>query len=263
LTAQLEANIVILYLKDQLAASLAGTRAYSPIRSAYQHVFNRSHIRIRAARRAFYAQFIRPGFLVFDVGANVGDYTEDFLSLGATVVAFEPNPRCQSRLRGLSRRCLTVRSEAVGDSSGESFLHTGTQTSLSTLSTEWMSKASVVASGYSWNDIVRVGIIRLDEAVRDHGVPNFIKIDVEGSELNVLRGLTSKPGALSFEFHTFTSTEVDKCLRLPLFAGSKLNISLSNSWEMVWPEWRGAADVLGYISQLQQKQFGDIYAKFG
>lgn len=47
-----------------------------------------------AARLEFYSQFIHPGDLVFDVGANVGNRTKIFLRLGARVVAFEPQASC-------------------------------------------------------------------------------------------------------------------------------------------------------------------------
>ncbi len=40
----------------------------------------------------FYSQFIRPGDLVFDIGANRGDRTEVFVQMGARVVAAEPQP---------------------------------------------------------------------------------------------------------------------------------------------------------------------------
>src|SRR6266478_2164087 len=45
-------------------------------------------------RSRFYAQFIRPGCLVFDVGANLGNRSKIFLQLGAHVVAFEPQASC-------------------------------------------------------------------------------------------------------------------------------------------------------------------------
>src|SRR5690349_5387687 len=42
---------------------------------------------------------IRPGDTVIDCGANVGDYTEQFVSRGAKVYAFEPHPRAFERLQ--------------------------------------------------------------------------------------------------------------------------------------------------------------------
>ncbi|HEY1471426.1 MAG TPA: FkbM family methyltransferase [Candidatus Acidoferrum sp.] len=39
-----------------------------------------------------YSEFVSAGDLVFDIGANIGDYAEMFARLGARVVAVEPNP---------------------------------------------------------------------------------------------------------------------------------------------------------------------------
>lgn len=44
-------------------------------------------------KMAFYGQLIRPGNLVFDVGANMGNRSKIFLRLGAKVVAFEPQSK--------------------------------------------------------------------------------------------------------------------------------------------------------------------------
>src|SRR5438105_4477975 len=57
-------------------------------------------IKVRQERQAkqkmiaFYRQFIEPGDLCFDVGANIGNRTDIFLALGARVVCIEPQPSC-------------------------------------------------------------------------------------------------------------------------------------------------------------------------
>src|ERR1700741_472726 len=42
--------------------------------------------------KSFYRRFVRPGDLVFDVGAHVGNHVRAFSSLGCRVVAVEPQP---------------------------------------------------------------------------------------------------------------------------------------------------------------------------
>jgi hypothetical protein len=49
-------------------------------------------------RRLFYSQWISRGDLCIDVGANVGNRTSVFLTLGASVVAIEPLEKCQQIL---------------------------------------------------------------------------------------------------------------------------------------------------------------------
>src|SRR5262245_12044409 len=53
----------------------------------------------RRKMRHFYSQFIAPGNLCYDVGANVGDRTDIFRKLGARVIAIEPQTACLEVLR--------------------------------------------------------------------------------------------------------------------------------------------------------------------
>ena len=47
----------------------------------------------------FYAQFIRPGDLCFDIGAHVGSRLRAWTPLGARILAVEPQPECMALLR--------------------------------------------------------------------------------------------------------------------------------------------------------------------
>ena len=51
--------------------------------------------------RALYGQFVRPGDLVFDIGAHLGNRTRAFAALGCRVVAVEPQPHVARMLRTL------------------------------------------------------------------------------------------------------------------------------------------------------------------
>src|SRR3954451_24718491 len=68
----------------------------------------------------FYAQFIHPGDLAFDVGAHVGSRIPAWQRLGARIVAVEPLPSCAWLLRCVYGRQRNVRlvQQAVGSGSG-------------------------------------------------------------------------------------------------------------------------------------------------
>src|SRR5690349_7677956 len=99
-----------------ISERLEGTRAFVPLRTMYHTLFKPGLARQRVARSNFYAQLIRPGNLVFDVGANYGEYSQMFMRLGARVIAMEPNPSCARILARCRSKDLTVRCQAVGDS---------------------------------------------------------------------------------------------------------------------------------------------------
>ena len=52
-----------------------------------------------------------------------------------------------------------------------------------------------------WDKPQFVPAITIDSMIQVFGVPHLIKVDVEGCELKVLTGLSSKPAYVVFEFH--------------------------------------------------------------
>ena len=99
-------------LRDSLSTIL---RRYAPLRSVYRALIRKQGRDRRAKLARFYSQFIRPGDLVFDIGANIGVYAEVFQSIGARVVAVEPNPDCAEQIAWTtSREHVTIVNAAVG-----------------------------------------------------------------------------------------------------------------------------------------------------
>lgn len=146
-----------------------------------------------------------PGGLAFDVGAHVGNRVDAFRQLGARVVALEPQP---DFVRLLQRRYahdpqVTVLPLALGRCAGQARLLASVRTpTVSTLSPEFVRRAGALASfdGVRWTTGPVVAVQTLDALIVRHGRPDFVKIDVEGHELEVLAGLSQALPALSFEF---------------------------------------------------------------
>lgn len=155
--------------------------------------------------RRFYAPVVPAGGLAFDVGAHAGNRVRAFRALGARVVAVEPQPDFVALLsRWFARDAgVTVLPVALGREAGQAQLLASEATpTVSTLSADWARRTGATASfqGVRWSPGPVVPVTTLDALIAQHGRPDFIKIDVEGFELEVLMGLSQPVPALSFEF---------------------------------------------------------------
>jgi FkbM family methyltransferase len=139
------------------------------------------------------------GDTVFDVGANIGNKTQTFLSLGAKVICFEPQAQCVDALleRFSGNPLVTVVPAGLAEEEGRLPIQLCDQHVLSTFSHRWKTGRH---AGHRWDTSAMVPVITLDKAIAMFGRPQYIKIDVEGYETNVLRGLTEPLDVLSFEF---------------------------------------------------------------
>jgi FkbM family methyltransferase len=156
----------------------------------------------RRRQRRLFAELVRPGDLVFDVGANIGEFTGAFRDLGARVVAVEPQPRLTAHLRARFRAdpLVTVVATAVSDQAGEATLYLTAADALATLEAERANGGATGAGAeLEWNGRITVPLQTLDALVAEHGAPVLVKIDVEGHEPGVVRGLTAARPSVFFE----------------------------------------------------------------
>ena len=223
--------------------------------------------RDRAAMGRLYAQFVKPGDLVFDVGAHVGDRIAAFRRLGCRVVACEPQPALVTILRLIYGRDKTVKvvPVAVGRTAGEITLKINVDNpTVSTASDDFV-KASEGAPGWegqNWNKTVKVAMTTLDALIARHGMPAFIKIDVEGFEAEALAGLTRRVPALSFEFTTIQRDVAQACLaRCQALGYVRYNAALRESQQIVHETWQSADQIGRWLQGLPaEANSGDVYA---
>ncbi|MEU3457939.1 FkbM family methyltransferase [Micromonospora sp. NPDC006766] len=219
-----------------------------------------------AAMDAFYARFVRPGDLVFDVGAHVGDRLGSFRRLGARVVAVEPQPPCVRVLRALysADERVTVVEAACGVRPGRVRLQVNSANpTVSTASPHFVQAAAGAGGweGETWDAEIEVATTTLDRLIAAHGVPAFVKIDVEGFEDAVLAGLSRRLPALSFEFTTVARELAPRCLdRVTGLGFTRFNVALGDEMGLALPRWLPAAQVAAYLRALpHEANSGDVY----
>ena len=147
--------------------------------------------------------------LCFDIGANRGDFTLAALSKGYNVVAIEAAPRVFGELVAnfIYDPQVTPLKYAVSDNDYQRIeFYEAEEDGLSTLNLEWLTDESLPYAGKPYRTIPAT-TITLDTLALQYGIPNLIKIDVEGAEWSVFKGLNSKMGIITFEWTLATMTE--------------------------------------------------------
>jgi len=220
-----------------------------------------------AAMDRLYGGFVRRGDLVFDIGAHVGDRVASFRRLGARVVAVEPQPAMVRVLKLLYWRSADVAIEAtaVGRSAGSTgMMINADNPTVSTASPAFIGAARD-APGWEtqrWTRSVEVPLTTLDALIGKHGIPAFIKIDVEGFEAEALAGLTRAVKALSFEFTTIQRDVALACIERCIALGyARFNAALGESQTFVQVDWFSGEEIARWVSGLPHAaNSGDIYA---
>jgi methyltransferase, FkbM family len=136
---------------------------------------------------------------------------------------------------------------------------------LSSLSTDWVEAvvSSGRFSGARWDRRELVAVSTLDHIILRYGVPRFVKIDVEGYEYEVLRGLSTPVPYLSFEFVPECSDSAFNCVdRLSELGMGLFNFSPGESMHLAHRRWLSAVQLKEQMSQLSGEGagFGDVYS---
>jgi FkbM family methyltransferase len=210
--------------------------------------------------------------LVFDIGACGGAKTAIFYELAQMIVAVEPGPaESVLRERFAHKPRVTVVSAAVGANEGVGLLHVYGEGGggFDTISQKWTETLAHSLDGRDRPEMLpsktmRVPITTLDKLIAEYGLPSYIKIDIEGAELDAIRGLSRKISLVSVE----CNLPVFKRETLEIIAllsardsGARFNFSITEPpLEFKSDEWLSAEDITGIV---EREEFGfmEIYCR--
>jgi FkbM family methyltransferase len=158
---------------------------------------------------AYYKSFLIPGKLVFDIGAYDGHKTAAFTEMAERVICVEPDEHnyrvLQIRFRFKKNKVKIINKAVAATEGAEKFFIHHKGSAFNTLNPKWADVLQQDAL-QKWDEKiaftappVTVLTTTLDDLIARYGMPFFIKIDTEGYEQEVLKGLSCKIPCLSFE----------------------------------------------------------------
>lgn len=205
--------------------------------------------------------------LVFDIGANIGDTVEQFVLISSKVICFEPNPTLVSELRGrFENSSVVVDERAVSNKNGTQIFKISNANTISTLSEDWITNSRFTES-YTWDTHVQVETVTLDSIVEQYGEPDYIKIDVEGHEFEVLTSFTKLlPNTLiSFEWAEEQKSKIESTIHYlnklgyNMFGYTEFDKILFDN-EIDWKEYQNF-DLIESLIPERKEKWGMIYIK--
>lgn len=197
--------------------------------------------------------------IVLDVGANDGTFGRGLRGSGyaGKIVSFEPGSASYARLRSASMNdmCWDSHRLAIGARDGEAILHiAGNSSSSSLLHMEDRHLAAAPESAYRGTEVVKVA--RLDSLAGQAWMDDaalYLKIDVQGSEMDVLLGAEQC-------LKRTTLIEVELSV-MPLYAGQSLYSDILAYLRGRGYELAGVSEVLVDPSSGHLLQFDAMFAR--
>lgn len=218
-------------------------------------------------RKEFYSSFLNKNDLCFDIGANTGNRIGPLLHAGAKVVAVEPQEECCKFLNFKFGQQIEIVKKGVGESNGIKDFYVSNSSKLSSFSTNWIkSVKNERFKNYSWDKTIKVEMTTLDSLIEEYDLPKFIKIDVEGFEPEVLKGLTKPVELICFEYAVPVNVEsIFYCIDIIEKNNPHIecNYCIGESMVYALSLWKTTSQMKEHVitQEFIDTDFGDMYIR--
>lgn len=196
--------------------------------------------------------------MFFDIGANVGKWARVNSSTASKIICVEADPATYAKLSGqcANNPNIVCENYAVCDSSSSeiTFYKCTSADTISTLNRDWLADPSSRFNKYPFVEI-KCKTITIDALIDKYGVPDLIKVDVEGGEYQCIRSLTRKVDSLCFEWASETNAITFNCLEyLQSLGFTKFFLQFEDSYSFRPTTYTSVEDVIEQLRKTTPKK---------
>ena len=151
--------------------------------------------------------------LFFDIGSNIGSWSLANITACDKIISVEASPITFTKLvNNCKNDKIILVNYAVCNNNGEDIpFYQADCNVLSTINKDWLTKDSSRFYNYTYKEII-CKTITIDKLIEQYGLPDLIKIDVEGGEYECIISLTQKVNLLCFEWASEVNDITFKCI---------------------------------------------------
>jgi FkbM family methyltransferase len=151
--------------------------------------------------------------MYFDIGSNIGKWSLSNIESCDKIISVEASPITFGRLvEHCKHDRIVLLNYAVCDNSGKDIaFYQAECDTLSTINKDWLSDDTSRFYNYPYS-VITCKTIGIDTLIEQYGLPDLIKIDVEGGEFECIRSLTQKVNLLCFEWASETNMITFNCM---------------------------------------------------
>lgn len=151
--------------------------------------------------------------MFFDIGANIGNWTLSNLNNCEKIISVEASPITYTKLKQNcnSDKIITLNYAVCNNNGNDINFYNAEHDTLSTLNKNWLNDKRSRFYGTRYKEII-CKTITIDNLINEYGIPDLIKIDVEGGEYDCISSMTQKVNQLCFEWASEVNDITFKCL---------------------------------------------------
>ena len=205
--------------------------------------------------KTFYSNFIGNSDFAITIGDSNGNISEILLQLGALVLVVEPLPEnfvyAEKKLKNYPQTILLH--EDIGAFNAQFTYNEAYEKNI----LPYSSNLTVGAD----QSVVKIRTV--DELIREYGLPAFIKINANGFENEVLKGITVPILLVSVSFYSYLHSKTTENVRRLMTIGDyEFNWILNEDAKFQSKEWLSPKELNTSMSDFGQGRFsGEIFAR--